>query len=142
MGKKDRSFFKKLEDLDEGLISNVDHVEEGDGKTWFGMDMTQEEKIEARRPWCKNLIIRVVGYPVGYYYLWRRIQALRRTQVEPLLIDLGNDFFIIKLTCVAECVRALCDGPWVGGDNYLHVQRWRPKFFAVVAKIYTLPVTT
>lgn len=60
--------------------------------------------------------------------------------MEPLLIDLDNDFFIVKLTSREECIRALCDRPWMVGDNYLYVQRWRPYFVAEAVRIYSLPV--
>lgn len=57
-----------------------------------------------------------------------------------LLIDLENDFFIVKLSSREEFVRAMSEGPWMVGDNYLHVQRWRHNFNAEAARIYSLPV--
>lgn len=47
---------------------------------------------------------------------------------------------IVKLTSQEEFIRAMCDGPWMIGDNYLHVQCWRPNFIAESARINTLPV--
>lgn len=35
---------------------------------------------------------------------------------------------------------ALCVGPWLVGDNYLHVQQWCPTFTVVAARINMLPV--
>lgn len=63
-----------------------------------------------------------------------------RIQGEPLLIDLGNDFFIVKLGTRDEYEQALMEGPWVIGDNYLHIQRWRPNFVAETAVIKPLHV--
>src|SRR4051812_37687190 len=57
-----------------------------------------------------------------------------------MLIDLGNDFFIVQLLNREENERALSEGPWMIGDNYLHVQRWRHNFVAYSAKITSLPV--
>lgn len=62
------------------------------------------------------------------------------TQDDPMLIDLGNDFFIVKLLNREEYERALSDGPWMIGDHYLHVQRWRHNFLADSAKITSLHV--
>lgn len=140
VGKKSQTMFDKMEELDDGMVSNYDLVEEGDGKTWFGMCMPREEKIKARRPWCNSVVIRMVGRSVGYHYIWRQIQSMWRTQVEPLLIDLGNNYFIVKLTSREECIRASCDGLWMVGGNYLHIQRWRPNFIAEAARINSLPV--
>lgn len=63
-----------------------------------------------------------------------------RTQSEALLIDLGNDYFIVKLGGGAEYERALPEGAWLIRDNYLHVQRWKSSFVADLAEIITLPV--
>lgn len=63
-----------------------------------------------------------------------------RTSVEPLLIDLGNDFYIVKLFGREEYERAMMEGRWMIGDNYLHVQRWRPNFFVEEVKISTLQI--
>lgn len=41
--------------------------------------------------------------------------------MEPMPIDLSNNYFILKLYKREEYERALLDGPWMIGDNYLHV---------------------
>lgn len=111
---------------EEGEVLDNDPID--DDGSWFSMGMTREEKIEARRPWWNILFIKLVSRPIGYHYLWRQLQSMRRTQSEPLLISLGNDFFIVKLGGCTEYERALTEGPWLIGDNYLHVQRWKPNF--------------
>lgn len=128
------------EEDEEGNTSDDDLVEEGDGVSWFGMGMTKMEKMEARRPWRNSLIIKLVGRSIGYQFLWRRIQAMWKTQGEPMLIDLSNNFFIVKLNKREEYERALLEGPWMIGDNYLHVQKWRPRFRADKEEIHTMPV--
>lgn len=63
-----------------------------------------------------------------------------RTSVNPLLIDLGNNLYIMKLFGREEYEQAMREGPWMIGVNYLHIQRWRPNFFTEEATISTLPV--
>lgn len=63
-----------------------------------------------------------------------------RIQGGPILIDLGNDIFIVKLIGREEYLCALSEGSWMIGDNYLHVQRCQPNFVAEEAKIFSLPV--
>lgn len=128
------------EEIDEGYVSDDDLIEECADGTWVGWGMSREEKIEARRPWRNSLIVKLVRRPIGYHYLWRRLRAMWRTQDDPLLIDLGNDFFVVKLLNREEYERALSEGPWMIDDHYLHVQRWRPNFIADSAKITSLPV--
>lgn len=62
------------------------------------------------------------------------------TQDDPLLIDLGNDFFIVKLINIEEYECALSEGPWMIGEYYLHVQSWRHNFMVDSVKITSLPV--
>lgn len=117
-----------------------DIIEEGDKVSWFGIGMTKEEKIAARKPWRSSLIIKLVGRTIGYQYLLKRIQAMWKTQSEPTLIDLTNNFYIVKLEHREEYERALLDGPWMIADHYLHVQKWKPKFRVDKAEIDSLPV--
>lgn len=126
--------------MEDGDISDDDQIEESNEGTWFGIGMTREEKIEARRPWRNALIIKLVGRSIGYHHHWRHQQTMWRTQGEPLLIDLGYEFFIVKLSRREEYERALSEGPRMIGDNYLHVQRWHPNFNAVTTTIKTLLV--
>lgn len=129
-----------FEELDEAEISDDDLVEESNDATWFGVGMTRAEKIEARLPWCNSLIIKLVGRPIGYHYLLRRIQAMWKMQGDPLLIDIGFDFYIVKLARREEYERAMFEGPWMIGENYLHVQRWKANFCPETEIITSLPV--
>lgn len=117
-----------FEEMEDGEVSDDDIIKESSDATWFGIGMMREEKIEARLPWSNSLIIKLVGRPIGYHFLWKRIQAMWKTQGEPLLIDLGFDFYIVKLARREEYERALFEGPWMIGENYLHVQRWKSNF--------------
>lgn len=116
-----------VEDL-EGYISDDDVVKISADDSWVGVGMTNEEKREARRPWWNSLTIKLMTRSIGYHYLWKRLQAMWRTQTEPLLIDLGNKFYVVKLFGHKEFKRALSEGLWMIGDYYLHVQHWRPNF--------------
>lgn len=102
--------------------------------------MTCEEMIEVRRPWWNSLIMKLVGRSIGCHYLWCHIQSMWRTQSEPLLIDLGNDYFIVKLGGRTEYECALSEGTWLIGDDYLHVQCWKPIFVAELVEITSLAV--
>lgn len=59
------------EDLDdEGNVSVDVMIEEATkDDTWFGMGMSKEEKIVARRPWRNSLFIKLTGRTIGYHYL-------------------------------------------------------------------------
>lgn len=99
------------EEADDGAIFDDDVIEESIDPSWFGNGMTQEEKWRARQPWWNSPIIKLVVRSIVYHYLWRRIQAIRRTNIEPLLIDLGSVFYNIKLFGYEEYDRAMTEGP-------------------------------
>lgn len=99
------------EDLNDGEVSDDDLIEESSVGTWFEIGITREEKIEACRPWRNSLIVKLVARSIGSHYLWRRIQVMWRTQDDPLMIDLGNKFFIVQLINRKEYERALSKGP-------------------------------
>lgn len=111
--------------------------EEDDGRC-FTLGMTREEKIKSRRPWRWSVIIKLIGRRIGYRYLSKRIQEMWKTQAP--VIDLPNDFYIVKLSNKQERNRALLNGPWMIGDHYLHIQRWRPNFMADTEVINPLTV--
>lgn len=90
----------------DGDVSDDDVIEERDKVTRFGMRMTREEKIAARRAWRNSLIIKLVERTIGYQCLWKHIQAMWRTQSEPMLIDLSNNYFIVNLYRRKEYERA------------------------------------
>lgn len=90
--KKVETFF----DLDMGEVSDDDIIEESMDGSWFGIGMTREQKIQARRLWRNSLIMKLVGRSISYHYLLRRIQTMWRTQDDPLIIDLGNDYYIVS----------------------------------------------
>lgn len=111
MGFKGKSYTGTNVEIDKGAISNDDVIEESTHRSWFGIGMIREEKWRVRQPWWKSLIVKLVGRYIGYHYLWCRIQALWRKSVELLLIDLGNEFYIVKLFVQEEYERAMTEGP-------------------------------
>lgn len=81
-----------------------------------------------------------IGGRIGYQFLLKKLQAMQRIQHEFDLIDLNNDFFIVRLTNKEDYKTALLGGPWMIGNHYLHVQRWKPNFITDEATIVILLV--
>lgn len=65
MGEGNHNESAARESDNDGGVSDDDVIEEGDDETWFGIEMIREEKITARRPWRKSLIIKLVGRSKG-----------------------------------------------------------------------------
>lgn len=121
-------------------VSDDDETEEDKEGPWFNMGITREEKLPSRRFWRKSVIIKLVGRKIGNHYLLKRIHAMWRVKSSLTLINLPNDFYIARLSSQEDYAMALFNGPWMIGDHYLYVQRWRPNFSADIAHIDRLPV--
>lgn len=76
----------------------------------------------------------------NYHYLSKRLQAMWKMQPLTMLIDIPNDFYIVKSTNEPDYSMALFYGPWMIGDPSLHVQCCRPNFMVKTAQIDLLPV--
>lgn len=102
--------------------------------------MTREEKIEARKPWHLSMIIKLVGRSIRYQFLLRRLQSMWKTQLAFMLIDLSNDYFIVRFTKKQDYKVAMLNVSWRTSDHYLHVQQWVPNFMPKTGKINSLLV--
>lgn len=74
------------------------------------------------------MIIKILGWKIGYRFLLGRLSKLWGLVGTFELIDLQNDFFLVCLHDPLDYERVLCDGPWMILDHYLTIQRWRPEF--------------
>lgn len=52
-------------------------------------------------------------------------------------LDLGNDFYLIKINSQEIYNKALQQGPWFIGSQYLSIRQWKPKFNPYDAKSLT-----
>lgn len=80
------------------------------------------------------------GTKSGVQFLLRRLQAMWKIQHPFALIDLSNDWFIVRFSNRRDYEVGLLNGPWIISDHYLHVQRWVANFIATTTKIEALLV--
>ncbi|KAF7843938.1 putative ribonuclease H protein At1g65750 family [Senna tora] len=99
-----------------------------------------EEKIEWCKPWRKSLIVKLIGKKVGIRFLRNRIERLWHLKCNMDLIDLENDFFLVRLADPRDYEFALHGGPWIIAEHYLTVQLWKPDFNPFDVKVKRLAV--
>lgn len=58
--------------------------------------LTVEDKARIHRPWSYSMIIKLTRKKVNHAYLKHRFSVLWKPTEELILIDLGNDYFIVK----------------------------------------------
>lgn len=51
------------------------------------------------------------------------------------VMDIDNEYFMVKFDHSDDRERALCGGPWMLFDHYIGVRRWSPNFHSSDAKI-------
>ncbi|KAL4383220.1 hypothetical protein GQ457_15G009900 [Hibiscus cannabinus] len=77
----------------------------------------------------KNVIIvRLLGRNIGYDTLLNRLHALWKPLGEIQLIDLENNYFLVRFEDRRDYSMVLTDGPWTIYGNYLTVQPWSRSF--------------
>ena len=96
----------------------------------FFSDSAQKLMEDSMR---NSVIVKLLGKrkTIGYRTLRTRIHALWKPLGEIKIVDLDNDFFIVKLNSHKDYLNAITGGPWVVLGHYLSVQPWSPSFNAV-----------
>lgn len=87
------------------------------------------------QPWQNALIIKLLGRAHTYNYLQARLQQKWQLKGNWKLVDLVNDYFVVKFELEEDLNFVLTGGPWIIAGQYLILQKWRPGFNPVSAQI-------
>lgn len=80
--------------------------------TEYFIPLSVDEKKRLYKPWEKSLIIKVFGRKVGYRYPLLKLTTMWSLTKDLTLIDLGNDFYLIKFKLDDNYIKVLHGGPW------------------------------
>ncbi|XP_050226208.1 uncharacterized protein LOC126676119 [Mercurialis annua] len=83
---------------------------------------------ELSKQWKATVIVKLLGRPVGYRNLCNRLESMWNFTQGFDVIDLENDYFIVKLKSGSDVEAVLTGGPWIMLGHYLSVQAWYPQF--------------
>ncbi|KAI9091032.1 hypothetical protein K1719_028302 [Acacia pycnantha] len=97
------------------------------------------EKLKKRlyKPWRKAVIVKLLGRMIGYKLLLSILQPQWAKRGVINLINIGNGYFVVKLSNKEDYNNALTGGPWLIWlifDHYLTVRPWEPNFNPMRAK--------
>lgn len=87
-----------------------------------------EERKNLCKYWRKDIIIKLLGRWVGYRFLYGKLTKIWNLYWNFELIDLQNNFFMVRFAEMADYKRVMYDGLWMILGHYLKVQRWKPEF--------------
>lgn len=110
---------------------------EDDGSVKIGTPLHLSPELQEKicQPWKNALIIKLVGIAIGFKNLQLKLTNLWRPSSAFQMIDLGYDFYVVKMTSQEDLDKILLNGPWFIGDNFLSVQRWKPNFHPAISTI-------
>ena len=79
-------------------------------------------------PWKNSVIVKLLGRTIGYRTLCMRLNVMWKTTMTYSVIDLENNYFLVRFRSASDAVDALTKGPWIIMGHYLTVQPWTPYF--------------
>ncbi|XP_009772651.1 uncharacterized protein [Nicotiana sylvestris] len=97
--------------------------------------LSSEEMQRLYEPWKYSLIIKLFGKRILHQYLKKKLLEHWKPIEQSPLIDLGNDFYIVKFFEEVNLSKALHQGPWFINGHYLSVKKWVPNFVASKEKL-------
>ncbi|KAL4279694.1 hypothetical protein GQ457_03G033660 [Hibiscus cannabinus] len=88
------------------------------------------DRVHDRVDWSMRhtIIVRLLGRAIGYKVLLDRIYGLWHPRGELQLIDLENNYYLVRFEDERDYVDVLVNGPWTIFGNYLTVQPWSRSF--------------
>lgn len=92
------------------------------------MKLSKEVKQRIRATWANSFIVKLYGKTAGYTFMQYRLNVLWRPTGRMDIIDLGQDFFLVRFGCKEDHDRVLEKGPWFLGEHFLSIRPWESNF--------------
>ncbi|KAL9419862.1 hypothetical protein AB3S75_037595 [Citrus x aurantiifolia] len=102
------------------------------------IDFSERIQEKLIKPWQNSIVVKLLGKNIGYRVLYTRLKSRWKRNRELSVVDLENNFFLIRLQSYEDVEYALTEGPWVIMGHYLTVQPWSPQFDSKVNKLDTV----
>ena len=87
------------------------------------------------KPWQNSVVVKLLRRNIGYKALCNRLKVMWHQIHDFSVIDLENNYFLIRLKSPEDDVYALTEGPWVIFGHYLTVQPWTPQFDSTITDL-------
>ncbi|KAK8572329.1 hypothetical protein V6N12_028384 [Hibiscus sabdariffa] len=75
-----------------------------------------------------TLVVKVLGRRVGFNTLHNRIFNIWKPSYPLKLIDIENDYYLVKFSTRSDYLKVLTEGPWTIFGHYLTVEPWSVDF--------------
>ncbi|KAJ4827037.1 hypothetical protein Tsubulata_016312 [Turnera subulata] len=94
------------------------------------VELSDAFKARLEKPWKFAVVVKLLGRTIGYRALHLRIQSLWKPTGPFKIIDMENNYFVVRFWDQDDFYHALLDGPWTIYGNALSVQPWHHSFRA------------
>ncbi|KAJ4829194.1 hypothetical protein Tsubulata_004822 [Turnera subulata] len=92
-----------------------------------------QKRLEKR--WEQSVIVKLLGKNISYRVLTARLKSLWQPSAPFKLIDLENNFYVVKFQNKQDYLHSLVDGPWSIFNSALCVFPWTSDFCAASGKV-------
>ncbi|KAL4326023.1 hypothetical protein GQ457_11G031720 [Hibiscus cannabinus] len=122
--------------VDDDLISlgdddfdlHDDDIQTGESEGIPFINFSDRVKDLAIKSMDFTLVLKILGRRVGYTTLYNRIIDLWKPTNKIKLIDIENDYYLVKFSSRTDYIHALTDGPWTIFGHYITVEPWSVDF--------------
>lgn len=84
----------------------------------YFISITSSEKNRLYAPWQQAVITKLVCKRVGFKFLRNKLKSPYNLNEDLHVIDLGDDYYLIKFTNTENYVKVMHKGPWfIGSEN-------------------------
>lgn len=99
------------------------------------IQFSDKVKCSLYGPWRTAVIIKLMGRPLAFTFLRTRLLQKWDLKGPMSLIDLENNYFIVKFLYEEDMKYVLTGGPWQIAGQYIVTQKWKPGFDAKEEKV-------
>ncbi|KAL4384083.1 hypothetical protein GQ457_15G013120 [Hibiscus cannabinus] len=115
-----------IEDDDIELLEEDVQMGEVDGLP--SINFSERVQALALQSMDLTLVVKVLGRRVGFNTLHDRIFNIWKPSHPLKLIDIENNYFLVKFSARSDYLKVLTDGPWTIFGHYLTVEPWSVDF--------------
>ncbi|CAL2228834.1 unnamed protein product [Prunus armeniaca] len=116
-------------------LNDDEDVQISQGERGPSIQFSDRAKDRLCKPWRNALIVKLLGKSHTYNYIHARLQQKWSLKGAWKLVDLVNDYYVVKFDLEEDLNFVLTGGPWIIAGQYLVMQKWRPGFCPTIAHI-------
>ncbi|KAF7818437.1 reverse transcriptase [Senna tora] len=130
--KKQKICFGSIEQIPQGInkIRLPNSPTPSQNAKFPAIQLSTEEIRHAHDYWASSIIVRLIGCWIDQPTLSNKLFFTWKLKTEPILLNIGSGFFIVRFGCVEDRWKALLHGPTFINGHFLALNFWKDGFSA------------